>query len=130
VASIGAGLLTLVGVGAGDGEADAHWLAGKLARLRVFADDEGRMNRSLVDIGGAVLVVSQFTLYADASRGNRPGFTAAAAPELAVPLLGVLVDGLRGHGLEVATGRFGAHMHVELVNDGPVTIWLESPART
>jgi D-aminoacyl-tRNA deacylase len=129
VASIEAGLLALVGVGSGDAAADAVWTADKLARLRIFADAEGRMNRSVAEAGGAVLVVSQFTLYGDASRGNRPGFSAAAAPELAVPLLDALVERLRGHGLEVATGRFGAHMQVELVNDGPVTIWLESPRR-
>jgi D-aminoacyl-tRNA deacylase len=129
VAAIGPGLLALVGAGAGDGEADAFWTADKLARLRIFPDEEGRMNLSVADAGGAVLVVSQFTLYGDASRGNRPGFTGAAAPELAVPLLDALVERLRGHGLDVATGRFGAHMQVELVNDGPVTIWLESPRR-
>jgi D-tyrosyl-tRNA(Tyr) deacylase len=97
-----------------------------MARLRIFADGEGRMNRSVADVGGEVLVVSQFTLYGDASRGNRPGFTAAAEPELGLRLVDAVVDELRTLGLPVQTGRFGAHMRVALVNDGPVTIWLDS----
>jgi D-aminoacyl-tRNA deacylase len=124
--SIGPGMLVLVGVGQGDTAAEADWLAGKLSRLRIFEDDEGRMNRSVLDIGGEVLVVSQFTLFADASRGNRPSFIAAAPPAEAEPLVARVADGLRGFGLRVAMGEFGAHMAVELVNDGPVTIMLDS----
>jgi D-aminoacyl-tRNA deacylase len=114
IAAIGPGLLTLVAAGHGDGPEDAARLAGKIARLRIFGDEDGRMNRAVSEAGGAVLVVSQFTLYADTSRGNRPGFTEAASAEL------------RALGLEVQTGRFGAHMRVALVNDGPVTIWLDA----
>lgn len=126
VGSIGPGMLVLVGVGDGDTAAEADWLAGKLSRLRIFEDDQGRMNRSVLDVGGEVLVVSQFTLFADASRGNRPSFIAAAQPVVAEPLVERLADGLRALGLGVAMGEFGAHMTVELVNDGPVTIMLES----
>ena len=129
VAAIGPGLVVLAAAGGGDGVEDAAWMAGKIARLRIFADADGRMNRSVADAGGEVLVVSQFTLYADAARGNRPGFTAAAAPEEGARLVEALCAGLRDAGLPVCTGRFGAHMQVELVNDGPVTIWLESPRR-
>jgi D-tyrosyl-tRNA(Tyr) deacylase len=126
VGSIGPGMVVLVGVREGDTAAEADWLAGKLSRLRIFQDDEGRMNRSVLDVGGEVLVVSQFTLFADASRGNRPSFLGAAAPDLAEPLVERVADGLRSAGLRVAMGEFGAHMAVELVNDGPVTIMLES----
>ena len=125
VAAIGPGLLALVAAGDGDDEASAAQLAGKIARLRVFADDEGRMNRSVTDVSGEVLVVSQFTLYADVSRGNRPGFTGAAEPDLGRRLVDVVGAQLRELGLPVQTGRFGAHMRVALVNDGPVTIWLD-----
>jgi D-tyrosyl-tRNA(Tyr) deacylase len=124
VAAIGPGLLALVAAGQGDDGDRARQLAGKIARLRIFADAEGRMNRSVVDAGGEVLVVSQFTLYADTSRGNRPGFTGAAEPALGRELVEVVADELRELGLAVQTGRFGAHMRVALVNDGPVTIWL------
>jgi D-aminoacyl-tRNA deacylase len=124
IAAIGPGLLALVAAGQGDGEDGARQLAGKIARLRIFADDEGRMNRSVADAGGEVLVVSQFTLYADTSRGNRPGFTGAAEPELGRELVDVVAQELQAQGLAVQTGRFGAHMRVSLVNDGPVTIWL------
>ena len=125
IAAIGPGLLALVAAGQGDGRGDAARLAGKMARLRIFEDEDGRMNRAVADAGGAVLVVSQFTLYADTSRGNRPGFTAAAAPELGAELVDAVVEELRALGLDVQTGRFGAHMQVALVNDGPVTIWLD-----
>jgi len=125
VGSIGPGMLVFVGVGEGDTAEQADRLAGKLARLRIFVDDEGRMNRSVLDIGGEVLVVSQFTLLADTSRGNRPSFIAAAAPDLAEPLVERVAAGLRAARLRVAMGEFGAHMEVDLVNDGPVTIVLE-----
>jgi D-aminoacyl-tRNA deacylase len=125
IAAIGPGLLALVAAGEGDDPAGAAQLAGKIARLRIFADDEGRMNRSVADVGGEVLVVSQFTLYADVARGNRPGFTGAAEPELGRALVDAVTDELRALGLRTQTGRFGAHMRVALVNDGPVTIWLD-----
>jgi D-tyrosyl-tRNA(Tyr) deacylase len=125
IAAIGQGLLALVAAGQRDGRDDAVRLAAKIARLRIFADAEGRMNRSVADTGGAVLVVSQFTLYADTSRGTRPGFTGAAPPDLGAELVEAVAAELRGLGLPVETGRFGAHMRVALVNDGPVTIWLD-----
>lgn len=125
LAAIGTGLLVLVAAGAGDGQHEPARLAGKVSRLRIFADAEGRMNRSLVDVGGEALVVSQFTLYADVSRGNRPGFTGAAPAEVGARLVDEFADELRQLGVSVATGRFGAHMRVHLVNDGPVTIWLD-----
>ena len=127
IAAIGPGLLALVAAGAGDDRERARQLAGKIARLRVFADDEGRMNRSVAEVGGEVLLVSQFTLYADVSRGNRPGFTGAAEPGLGRELVDAVADELRAQGLRVQTGRFGAHMRVALINDGPVTIWLDAP---
>jgi D-tyrosyl-tRNA(Tyr) deacylase len=127
IAEIAAGLLVLVAAGAGDTTGDAAWMAGKVARLRVLPDDGGRMNRSVLDTGGAVLAVSQFTLYGDVSRGNRPGFTAAAPPDEADALVDAFAAALRDLGVPVEQGRFGAHMQVALVNDGPVTIWLESP---
>jgi D-tyrosyl-tRNA(Tyr) deacylase len=123
--SIGAGLLVLLGIADGDTEADAERLAGKIARLRIFEGDDGRFDRSLVDAGGAALVVSQFTLIADTARGNRPSFSGAARPEVAEPLYEHFARALRGLGVPVETGVFGARMHVELVNDGPVTIVLE-----
>jgi D-tyrosyl-tRNA(Tyr) deacylase len=121
---IGPGLLVLLGVAAGDGEDDADRLAAKIATLRVFENDAGRFDRSLLDTGGAALVVSQFTLIADTGKGNRPSFGAAAAPELAEPLYERFCAALRELGLAVETGVFGARMAVELVNDGPVTITL------
>ena len=127
VAEIGPGLLVLVAAGAGDGVEQAVWTAGKVARLRVFPDAEGRMNRSVVDAGGAVLAVSQFTLYGDASRGNRPGFTGAAPPEEAEALVDRFAAELVELGVPVQQGVFRAHMRVALVNEGPVTIWIESP---
>ncbi len=125
VGEIGRGLLVLVGAAAGDGPADAAALAEKLAGLRIFPDDEGLMNRSVVEAGGAVLVVSQFTLYGDVRRGRRPSFTAAAPPEAAEPLVDLVAEGLQRAGVPCATGRFRAHMEVELLNDGPVTLVLE-----
>jgi D-tyrosyl-tRNA(Tyr) deacylase len=126
VASIGTGLLVLVGVETGDAEADADRLADKTAGLRIFSDDAGRMNRSVVEIGGEVLVVSQFTLAASTERGRRPSFTRAAEPTTAARLWIRYADRLAACGLPVARGVFGAMMEVELVNDGPVTIWLDS----
>ena len=125
---IGAGLLVLLGVAAGDGDAEADRLAGKVARLRVFENDEGRFDGSVLDIGGAVLVVSQFTLIADTAKGNRPSFAGAAEPAQAERLYERFCDELRALGLPVETGVFGARMEVELVNDGPVTIVLEVDA--
>jgi D-aminoacyl-tRNA deacylase len=125
VGRIDGGLLALVGVTHGDTEAQARKLAEKLWNLRVFPDDEGAMNRSCADVGGAVLVVSQFTLYGDASKGRRPSYIAAARPEQAEPLVDVVCAHLRHLGAEVATGRFRTHMEVTSVNDGPVTLLLE-----
>ncbi len=122
---IGAGLCVLLGVARGDGAADAVRLAGKVARLRIFEDDEGRFDRSLIDTGGEALVVSQFTLLADTAKGNRPSFSEAAAPDHAEPLYEAFCEELRQLGVGVATGVFGARMAVELVNDGPVTITLD-----
>lgn len=123
--SIGPGLCVLVGVTHDDTTAHAEKMANKLMKLRIFDDDEGRMNRSVADIGGEILVISQFTLYGDATRGNRPSYIEAARPEQAEPLVGEVVDHLRALGMKVETGRFRATMKVELVNDGPVTISLE-----
>lgn len=124
--AVGRGLLALVGVGPEDDEAVARRLAEKTANLRVFENPEGKFDRSLLDVGGGALVVSQFTLYGDARKGRRPDFTGAARPEKAEPLVGAYAAALAGHGVPVQTGTFGAHMDVELVNDGPVTIWLDS----
>jgi len=126
--AIGPGLLLLVGIRNGDTEAEARWLAGKCVNLRIFNDEEGRFNRSALDIGAELLAVSQFTLYGDTRRGRRPGFTDAAPPEVSEPLYQTFVSYLRGSGLRTETGRFGAHMHVHLVNDGPVTLLLERDA--
>jgi len=128
VGRIEAGLLVLVCAMAGDGDEVAAPLAAKIARLRIFRDEAGRMNRSLLDTGGAALVVSQFTLAADTSRGNRPGFTAAAPPETGERLYEAFAAALAAQGVPVETGRFGAEMAVSLVNDGPVTIWLDTDA--
>jgi D-tyrosyl-tRNA(Tyr) deacylase len=129
VGEIGAGLVALVGVGPEDDEAVADTLARRVAELRIFDDVDGRTNLSLLDVGGAALVVSQFTLYADTRRGRRPGFTGAAAPELAERLYLRFAEAVRKLGVVVATGRFGAVMEVELVNDGPFTIWLDTANR-
>jgi D-aminoacyl-tRNA deacylase len=126
VGAIGPGLLILLGVGQGDGVAEARYLAEKSAGLRIFEDDQGKMNRSVLEAGGSVLVVSQFTLYGDCRKGRRPGFSAAAPPERAAQLYQQYVERLRQLGLTVATGVFQAEMAVELVNDGPVTLLLDS----
>lgn len=126
VGSAGRGLLVLVGVARDDAEPDADALADKIAGLRVFPDDEGRMNRSVADCGGEVLVVSQFTLLADVRRGRRPSFTDAAAPEVAERLVDRVAARIADHGIRCATGRFAAHMRVDLVNDGPVTIVIDT----
>lgn len=125
ISSIGKGLLVLLGVGHGDGEAQAAFLAEKTANLRVFEDEQGKTNLSILDVKGDAIVVSQFTLYADARKGRRPSFTDAALPEIAEPLVNRFVELLRGHGVPTQTGKFGADMKVEIHNDGPVTIWLE-----
>jgi D-tyrosyl-tRNA(Tyr) deacylase len=129
VGRIGKGLVVLLGVAAGDGEEEVAWLADKTIGLRVFEDDEGKMNRSLAEVGGAMLVVSQFTLYGDCRRGRRPSFTEAAPPELAERLYEAFVARVRAAGIEVATGRFREQMLVSLVNDGPVTLWLDTAER-
>ena len=126
VGAIGRGFLVLLGITHADGEAEAVRLARKVAGLRLFDDDSGKFNRSLQDVGGAVLVVSQFTLYGDARKGRRPSFTDAARPEQAGPLCERFVQALRDEGVPVETGVFGAAMAVALVNDGPVTLWLDS----
>jgi D-tyrosyl-tRNA(Tyr) deacylase len=122
---IGRGFLVLVGFTHTDGEDQLDWMADKVIGLRVFGDAEGKMNLTLADVGGALLVVSQFTLYGDARKGRRPSFIDAATPETAVPLYERFVALLRARGAHVETGEFGAMMNVELVNDGPVTLWLE-----
>ena len=125
VAEIGCGFVALVGVGHGDTAEAATKLAAKTAKLRVFEDDGGLLNLALGDVGGAVLAVPQFTLYADTRKGNRPSFTDAAAPDVGEAVYGAYVEALRAAGVPVQTGIFGAHLHVDLVNDGPVTILLE-----
>jgi len=125
IARIGRGVVVLVGVTHGDTEEQATWLARKVAGLRIFEDKEGRMNAGLLDVGGEALVVSQFTLYADARKGRRPSFTNAAPPEVAEPLVDRFAQALAATGVPVKTGLFGAHMLVRIYNDGPVTILLE-----
>jgi D-aminoacyl-tRNA deacylase len=125
VARIGRGLLILLGIGQDDTESQAHMLAEKAANLRIFEDQSGKTNLSILNVNGEALVVSQFTLYADTTRGRRPSFTDAAGPEIAEPLVSLFADLLRGHGVPTRTGSFGHHMNVEILNDGPVTIWLE-----
>lgn len=127
LARIGHGLLLLVGVGKQDGFGEYDRLAEKVANLRVFEDDDGKMNRSLLDVGGQMLVVSQFTLFGDCKKGRRPSFVDAAPPELAERLYDQFVATVRGHGVTVGTGRFRTHMEVSLTNDGPVTLIVESP---
>ena len=126
VGEIGPGLLILICAMQGDTEAQADKLAAKIAKLRIFRDDEGRMNRSVLDTGGAALVISQFTLAADTQRGNRPGFSAAAAPTEGERLYEYFAGRVAAQGIATATGRFGADMKVALLNDGPVTIWMDS----
>jgi D-tyrosyl-tRNA(Tyr) deacylase len=126
VGEIDQGLLVLLGVGQEDSEAQVKTLADKIVHLRIFEDSEGKMNLSLLDIGGSALVVSQFTLYADVRKGRRPSFTAAAPPIIAEPLVERFKAAIATHGITVAEGVFGAHMEVELINSGPVTIWLDS----
>ncbi len=128
VGSISAGLLVLVGVGEGDTEADADGLADKTFKLRIFRDESGLTNCSLIEVGGEMLVVSQFTLYADTSHGRRPSFIRAAPPELAEALYERFAAAVEARGVTVARGVFGAEMQIELVNDGPMTIWLDSDA--
>lgn len=126
VGRIGRGLVLLVGVGHGDTEEKAAYLAEKCLHLRIFEDDEGKMNRSLLDVGGQILAISQFTLYGDSRKGRRPGFTDAAPPEQAEPLYERFVEFLRESGVTVETGRFGRHMLVRIHNEGPVTLILEA----
>lgn len=125
IASIGHGLVILLGIGHSDGEEKAQFLAEKIATLRIFEDEQGKTNLSIQDVKGEALVVSQFTLYADTRKGRRPSFTDAALPELAAPLVELFAEFLRAQGVPAQTGQFGAHMLVEIHNDGPVTIWLE-----
>ena len=125
ISAIGNGLLILLGVGHGDGEEQARFLAEKIANLRIFEDEQGKTNLSILDVKGEAIVVSQFTLYADTRKGRRPSFIDAALPDVAEPLVSLFVELLRGHGVPTQTGKFGAHMEVEIHNDGPVTIWLE-----
>ena len=125
ISSIGKGLLILLGVGHQDGEEQVRFLAEKTANLRIFEDEHGKTNLSVLDVKGEAIVVSQFTLYADTRKGRRPSFVDAALPEVAAPLVDRFAVLLRGHGIPTQTGQFGAHMEVEIHNDGPVTIWLE-----
>lgn len=126
IAEIGAGLLALVGVGSADSESDARDLAQRIVHLRIFPDDAGRMNHSLLESGGSLAVVSQFTLYGDARKGRRPYFGDAAPPDVAAPLIETVAVAARAAGVDVVTGRFQAHMMVSLVNDGPVTVLLDT----
>lgn len=125
VAEIGPGMVILLGVGPQDGEEQIAYLTEKIVHLRIFEDEAGKINRSLLEVGGSAIVVSQFTLYADTRRGRRPSFTEAAPPELAAPLVTQFAQRLQALGAPTQTGQFGAHMLVEIENDGPVTIWLE-----
>jgi len=125
ISRIGKGLLILLGVGHGDGDEQARFLAEKTATLRIFEDEQGKTNLSVLDVNGAAIVVSQFTLYANTQKGRRPSFIDAALPDVAEPLVNRFVELLRGQGVPTQTGKFGAHMEVEIHNDGPVTIWLE-----
>ena len=125
ISSIGKGLLVLLGIGHDDGEEQVQLLAEKTANLRIFEDEQGKTNLSVLDVKGEAIVVSQFTLYADSRKGRRPSFIDAALPDVAEPLVDRFVELLRSHGVPTQTGKFGAHMEVEIHNDGPVTIWLE-----
>ena len=126
VGEIDRGLLVLLGVTKTDTVEQARWLADKIISLRIFNDDEGKMNRDVAEVGGAVLIVSQFTLYGDCSKGRRPSFIDAAPPETAIPLYEAFINAVKAHGIPTATGRFGAMMQVSLINDGPVTLILDS----
>jgi len=126
IGEIDSGLLVYLGIGPQDSEHEVEWVARKVAELRIFPDEQGRFDRSVEDAGGAVLIVSQFTLYADTRRGRRPAFTDAAPPDVAAPLVEAVMEALRVRGITVQGGRFGAHMLVDAVNDGPVTILLDS----
>ena len=125
LAEIGPGMVILLGIGPQDGEEQARYLVEKVANLRIYEDEQGKINRSILDVGGEAMVVSQFTLYADTRKGRRPSFTEAAPPELAAPLVQRFAELLREQGIATRTGEFGAHMLVEIANDGPVTIWME-----
>jgi D-tyrosyl-tRNA(Tyr) deacylase len=128
VGAIPTGLVVLLGIGRGDGEAEAQWMAQKIPHLRIFEDDDGKFNRSLLETGGQVLLISQFTLYGDARKGRRPSFTEAAEPDVAEPLVDRVAQLLTEHGVKVASGKFQARMLVEIHNDGPVTVILDRPA--
>ena len=125
IAQIDKGLVILLGIGSQDGEEQVRYLVGRIANLRIFEDPSGKMNLSLLDVGGEAIVVSQFTLYADTRKGRRPSFTDAAHPDIADPLVSHFAESLRARGIPTQTGEFGAHMTVEIENDGPVTIWME-----
>lgn len=125
IAQIGPGLVILLGVGPSDGEMEIEYLVNKIANLRIFEDEQGKINRSVLDVGGSALVVSQFTLYADTRKGRRPSFTGAAPPEMASPLVDRFAECLSQAGVPTQTGEFGAHMQVTIHNNGPVTIWME-----
>jgi D-tyrosyl-tRNA(Tyr) deacylase len=125
--AIDRGLVVLLAVAPTDGSEQVRWMADKIVGLRIFADDEGKMNRAVQDVGGAILVVSQFTLYGDCRKGRRPSFIGAAGPDLAIPLYEAFLDAIRALGVPVASGRFAADMQVELTNDGPVTLILDTP---
>ena len=125
IAELGPGLVILLGIGPTDGEDEARYLSEKIANLRIFEDEEGKINRSILDMGGEAIVVSQFTLYADTRKGRRPSFTQAAPPEIASPLVNRFAELLAERGVPTQTGEFGAQMLVEITNDGPVTIWME-----
>jgi len=125
IAEIDLGLVILLGIGPEDSDSQIEYLVNKVANLRIFEDDEGKVNRSLLDVGGGAIVVSQFTLYADTHKGRRPSFTKAAPPDIAQPLVDKFAERLAQAGVPTQKGEFGAHMHVEIHNDGPVTVWME-----
>ncbi|PCJ56036.1 MAG: D-tyrosyl-tRNA(Tyr) deacylase [Candidatus Hydrogenedentota bacterium] len=126
VGQIDAGLMVLLGVEVDDTESDADWIADKIPKLRIFNDDDGNFNRSLIDTNGAILLISQFTLHGDCRKGRRPSFIKAARPEIAIPLYERVIEHLQANGIQVETGVFGAHMDVHLINDGPVTLIIDS----